>query len=448
MLGRKRGESKSGGRSPGASFSGAARKPSLSGFREKKEESFAPAPFAQRPEVKRPAAPEGGMFAPAEFNSSGPKSNGLSAPKPATSGGLGRKNTVRARGSIDMFAPGMGIGLDKVAEKPSMSNISEEANKVEQKSRTPIADQELKERQERQAARVAELKAAERMAPPSRQNTFDRAANAPLPARTNTFDKSSPTDRSPASRQNTLDRLQESRGPVSKPSMPELRSQARPQHDDLRHNPVSKPSLPDLRTGLRSMNRGPPSAGFRPATAENQPRAPMQLRPSTSDRRPNTAENSSSSQAHQVPSPRGVPSPRSPVKQRTVSPFDNVLAQVDEQLAEQLGPRLGQKVSDVRLATPRSPAAGRAPISPLSPRAPAAPSSDTPAEGDLKIAERGETRPDFVFTAQEYTDEIQCFFEAWVEEMTAATKVAEVKKTGLDKVVVELMGGQAGGAWI
>lgn len=145
LLGRKRSESRI--RSPSGSLGhGAARKPSLQSIDSAPKSAnssvpswqsggtaassvastpatqFAPAPFNSA--TKSPTTER---FAPAAFThapfNSGPKSAPL-VPL-GGGGGLMRKNTVRARGSIDMFSPGMGVGLDKIDSKPSLSNLRE-----------------------------------------------------------------------------------------------------------------------------------------------------------------------------------------------------------------------------------------------------------------------------------------------------------------------------------
>lgn len=117
LLNRKRSESRV-GRSPAGSVSHkAAHKPSLQSFDEGKKDTqqFAPAPFNSTPKSPLKDKFEPAGFSPVGFNNGPKNGGGLNAP---SGGGLMRKNTVRARGSIDMFSPGMGV-----ENKPSISNL-------------------------------------------------------------------------------------------------------------------------------------------------------------------------------------------------------------------------------------------------------------------------------------------------------------------------------------
>lgn len=135
LLNRKRSDSRV-GRSPAGSVSHKAmQKPNLQSF-DSTPAQFAPAPFAPAPFSSTPKSPlkdkfEPAGFAPVGFNNGGGAKSGLSAP---SGGGLMRKNTVRARGSIDMFSPGMGV-----ENKPSISNLRDRRQGEDNKPR-PVED--------------------------------------------------------------------------------------------------------------------------------------------------------------------------------------------------------------------------------------------------------------------------------------------------------------------
>lgn len=117
FLNRKRSESRVGRSPPGSVSHKAAQKPGLQSIDSTPSApaQFAPAPFSSTPKSPLKDKFEPAGFAPVGFNNGGGAKSGLSAP---SGGGLMRKNTVRARGSIDMFSPGMGV-----ENKPSISNL-------------------------------------------------------------------------------------------------------------------------------------------------------------------------------------------------------------------------------------------------------------------------------------------------------------------------------------